>query len=192
VTRSATTSATRARALEPLRLSRTAPSHARQETVRTVKRNRRQNATLERRQDHHLEVVVLLVRARRGGRSVELRLVLLHERRVDLDLGRCERGRGDKVEVGVADELAREPQERREGGPSELGEVTGFAGPAYTYELPDSFNARDTVGECKPAAVGRGFPRPSQVDVHPLRALSRSRGDSRAISRLVSIGREVT
>lgn len=58
-----------------------------------------------------LEVVVLF-RQRRSSGLVELLLVLRHEVLVDLDLGRGERGRGDELEVRVADELAREPEER--------------------------------------------------------------------------------
>lgn len=49
---------------------------------------------------------------RSGGRLVELGLVLSHEVRVDLDFRRSERGRGNELEVRVADELAREPEER--------------------------------------------------------------------------------
>ena len=60
---------------------------------------------------NRLEVVVLF-RQRRSSGLVELLLVLRHEVLVDLDLGRGERGRGDKLEVRVADELAREPEER--------------------------------------------------------------------------------
>ena len=48
-----------------------------------------------------LDVRVLLVRQRRGGGGVELLLVLREEVLVDLDLGRGERGRCDKLERWV-------------------------------------------------------------------------------------------
>merc|ERR1719198_2461434 len=55
--------------------------------------------------------VFVLVR-QRGGRCVgQLELVLRDGARVDGHLGRLERRRLDKGEVGVADELAREPEE---------------------------------------------------------------------------------
>lgn len=62
--------------------------------------------------DCHLEVRIVLVGERGRRCRRQLGLVAGHEGRVDLDLGRCERGRGDKLEVRVADELAREPEER--------------------------------------------------------------------------------
>jgi hypothetical protein len=58
-----------------------------------------------------LKVGVVLVGKRSGGGLVELGLVLGHEGRVDLDLGRGEGRRGDELEVRVADQLAGEPQE---------------------------------------------------------------------------------
>ena len=63
-----------------------------------------------------LEVGVLLVGKGRGLGALELLLVLLHERGVDLDLGRGERGRGDKVELGVS---------ARSGRVGRAGEGTG-------------------------------------------------------------------
>lgn len=65
----------------------------------------------QRGRRNRLEVVVLF-RKRRSSGLVQLLLVLRHEVLVDLDLGRGERGRGDKLEVRVADKLAREPEER--------------------------------------------------------------------------------
>ena len=57
-----------------------------------------------------LEVVVFVGQGRCLGRF-ELLRVLVHEGLVDLDFGRRERGRGDKVERAVSDELPREPEE---------------------------------------------------------------------------------
>ena len=56
-------------------------------------------------------ISILLIGQRCSGSLLELGLVLLHERSIDLNLGRGKSGRGDKLEVGVADELAREPEE---------------------------------------------------------------------------------
>ena len=58
-----------------------------------------------------LEVGVLLVGEGGGLGGLELGLVLGHQVGVNLDLGRRERGRGDELEGGVADELAGEPEE---------------------------------------------------------------------------------
>lgn len=56
-------------------------------------------------------ISVLLIRQGGGARLLQLGLVLLHQRRVDLHLGRGEGGGSDKLERRVADELAREPEE---------------------------------------------------------------------------------
>lgn len=58
-----------------------------------------------------LQVSIVLVGERSGSSLVELGLVLSHEGRVDLDLGRGEGRGGDELEVGVANQLASEPKE---------------------------------------------------------------------------------
>mmetsp|Transcript_16212 Transcript_16212/g.31650 ORF Transcript_16212/g.31650 Transcript_16212/m.31650 type:complete len:233 (-) Transcript_16212:18-716(-) len=56
--------------------------------------------------------LLVLVGQRRRLRHLELLLQLLHRSRVERNLGRAQRGRVDKGQVRVADNLAREPQKR--------------------------------------------------------------------------------
>lgn len=57
-------------------------------------------------------ISILLIWQRRSSGLLQLGLVLVHQSRVDLDLGRRQSWGSDELERLVADELACEPQER--------------------------------------------------------------------------------
>src|SRR5690348_16119550 len=60
----------------------------------------------------HLEVAIVLFGQGSGGGSLELPVVLVHKRGVDLNLGRSKSGSGSELEGGVANELTGKPKER--------------------------------------------------------------------------------
>lgn len=59
-----------------------------------------------------LQVWVLLVRQRHGSRFGHFLLVLIEQFLVDLDLRRSESGRGDELQLRVADQFTGQPEER--------------------------------------------------------------------------------